>query len=79
MNLFDKAIEDLANRRIRVKPGNGQIVGYIASKVRDKKSRDGFRIEPIAVYGATPVRTGKRYRDSGYPGSVRRHREHLGY
>jgi hypothetical protein len=47
--------------RLRL-PGNGRIVGAIEPRKGDL----------IPVYGPAPVKSGKRYRDSGYPGSVRR-------
>jgi hypothetical protein len=44
------------------KPGDGRIVGAIETRTGD--------LTP--VYGPAPIKTGKRYRNSGYPGSVRR-------
>jgi hypothetical protein len=46
----------------RLLPGNERIVGAIESRTGDL----------VPVFGPAPIKSGKRYRDSGYPGSVRR-------
>jgi hypothetical protein len=62
---IDRKIERATHPFVRLKPGNGIVVASIKTKTGNT----------IPVYGPYRVKTGKRYIDSGYPGSVRRRME----